>query len=194
MGACWVALLVAVHGLAEAALLNPVFAMQQCPPDATVMTAAVSALEADYARLRAKAITGQELRAYDALAERLEQARNDWIRISQCQNLPDAEMFPLYDRLVALKEALAAGRANAEAERFEARVKAQGWPADVTNAVIQHKIRIGMTAAQVEMAWGEPERVHETVTAAGTREQWAYGSGTYLYFTDGKLTAIQRSR
>src|SRR4051794_30267660 len=43
---------------------------------------------------------------------------------------------------------------------------------------------IGMTAQQVvqETAWGAPKSVSRTVTASGTREQWAYGGGDYLYF------------
>ena len=53
-------------------------------------------------------------------------------------------------------------------------------------------VRIGMTQAQVlDIAWGKPERINRTTTAAGTREQWVYGSRSYLYFQDGILTTIQ---
>lgn len=52
-------------------------------------------------------------------------------------------------------------------------------------------VRIGMSAAQATKAWGEPSRVHRTITSRGTSEQWVYGSSTYLYFENGRLTAIQ---
>ncbi len=53
--------------------------------------------------------------------------------------------------------------------------------------------RIGMTAKQVieKTNWGEPESVNRTVTQYGAEEQWVYGLGTYLYFKNGRLTAIQ---
>ena len=53
--------------------------------------------------------------------------------------------------------------------------------------------RIGMTALTVrtKTQWGEPESVNRTTTQSGTREQWVYGDGQYLYFTNGRLTAIQ---
>jgi hypothetical protein len=56
--------------------------------------------------------------------------------------------------------------------------------------------RIGMTRKQVIEAsnWGEPEAINETTSAAGVREQWVYGSGHFLYFINGRLATIQRSR
>ena len=53
--------------------------------------------------------------------------------------------------------------------------------------------RIGMTAKQVteKTNWGEPESINKTVTQYGVEEQWVYGLGTYLYFRNGRLTAIQ---
>lgn len=54
-------------------------------------------------------------------------------------------------------------------------------------------VRIGMTQMQVinETNWGKPRRVNRTTTATGTREQWVYGDGNYLYFVNGTLTSIQ---
>lgn len=52
-------------------------------------------------------------------------------------------------------------------------------------------IRIGMTTDEVRSRWGEPNDINRTITAHGTREQWVYGGGNYLYFEDGILTAIQ---
>jgi hypothetical protein len=40
-------------------------------------------------------------------------------------------------------------------------------------------------------SWGKPKSVNRTTTGYGVREQWVYGDGNYLYFENGKLTAIQ---
>jgi hypothetical protein len=51
---------------------------------------------------------------------------------------------------------------------------------------------IGMTAEEVlSIGWGKPNDINRTITAYGTREQWVYGNGNYLYFEDGILTSIQ---
>lgn len=53
--------------------------------------------------------------------------------------------------------------------------------------------RIGMSREEVrnETSWGEPRLVNRTTTKYGVNEQWVYGNGNYLYFENGKLTAIQ---
>ena len=53
-------------------------------------------------------------------------------------------------------------------------------------------VEIGMTRAQVrdQTSWGSPEKVNRTTTRDITIEQWVY-NGAYLYFTNGKLTAVQ---
>jgi hypothetical protein len=53
-------------------------------------------------------------------------------------------------------------------------------------------VRIGMTAAEVRASsWGKPFDVNRTTTASGVREQWVYPGGSYLYFTNGIVSAIQ---
>ncbi|OAS18906.1 hypothetical protein [Paenibacillus oryzisoli] len=53
---------------------------------------------------------------------------------------------------------------------------------------------IGMTAEQVEKStWGKPSRTNKTTTKYGTSEQWVYERMGYIYFEDGKVTAIQTS-
>ena len=54
-------------------------------------------------------------------------------------------------------------------------------------------VRIGMTAKQVreKTDWGQPESINVTITSYGTREQWVYGYGNYLYFRNGVLESIQ---
>jgi len=53
--------------------------------------------------------------------------------------------------------------------------------------------QIGMTPEQVinETYLGQPDTVNRTVTAAGSREQWVYRTGHYLYFEGGRLVAMQ---
>lgn len=53
-------------------------------------------------------------------------------------------------------------------------------------------VHIGMTKDDVlASSWGRPQSINTTTTQFGTREQWVYGGRNFLYFTDGKLTAIQ---
>ena len=53
-------------------------------------------------------------------------------------------------------------------------------------------VHIGMTPEEVvASSWGKPEKINRTTYANSTKEQWVYGSGNYLYFDDGKLSAIQ---
>jgi hypothetical protein len=53
--------------------------------------------------------------------------------------------------------------------------------------------RIGMTANQVieTTNWGAPKKINRIEAQSGVEEQWEYGLGTYLYFRNGRLTAIQ---
>ena len=53
--------------------------------------------------------------------------------------------------------------------------------------------RIGMTPKQVieKTSWGKPHHINTTTTSRSVSEQWVYGDGNYLYFENGKLTAIQ---
>lgn len=53
-------------------------------------------------------------------------------------------------------------------------------------------VRIGMTKKQVlKSNWGHPDSINKTITRYGVREQWVYGDQEYLYFENGRLTAIQ---
>ena len=64
----------------------------------------------------------------------------------------------------------------------------------VAPAEVEHmRIAIGMTAFEANQSvwpWGKPDHVNTTTTARGTREQWVYGGGRYLYFVDNILTTI----
>lgn len=66
--------------------------------------------------------------------------------------------------------------------------------ADKRQEILDKKpnLRIGMTAKQVRenSNWGSPEKVNRTTTARRVTEQWVYSDG-FLYFTNGRLTAVQ---
>lgn len=52
--------------------------------------------------------------------------------------------------------------------------------------------RIGMTKKQAQKTnWGLPSKINYTITNDAKREQWVFGDGYYLYFTNGRLTAMQ---
>ena len=51
------------------------------------------------------------------------------------------------------------------------------------------KVRVGMTADQCRMAWGEPDRISRNKT----HEQWVYPSGNRLYFDDEVLKSIHQT-
>lgn len=82
-------------------------------------------------------------------------------------------------------------KAKAVQDSIDAAIKREAAKAAALNA--KPGVRIGMTAKQVreKSSWGEPESVNRTITGNVTHEQWVYGDGNYLYFTNGKLTSIQ---
>lgn len=53
---------------------------------------------------------------------------------------------------------------------------------------------IGLPSFAVKEAKGSPKKINKTETAYGDSEQWIYGSGEYLYFTNGILKTIQKPR
>lgn len=57
-------------------------------------------------------------------------------------------------------------------------------------------LSIGLTDEEVmsSTSWGEPQTIHRTETAAGIREQWVYPNFNYLYFEDGYLVSISKTR
>jgi hypothetical protein len=55
-------------------------------------------------------------------------------------------------------------------------------------AIKNHHALLGMTAAQVRQAWGEPKRIVRTMDERATYEEWHYGGdskGATLYFVNG---------
>ncbi len=66
-----------------------------------------------------------------------------------------------------------------------------GWTQRRAERVANGHIYIGDTETIVLEAWGKPKDINRTTTAYGTSEQWVYGLGCYVYFKNGKVTAIQ---
>lgn len=61
-----------------------------------------------------------------------------------------------------------------------------------TWALIQSgKVKVGMTKQECRLSWGEPLDINSTASGASIKEQWVYGSSSYLYFTNNRLTSIQ---
>lgn len=58
------------------------------------------------------------------------------------------------------------------------------------NLIIDGKVKLGFSKKMCEEAWGIPSDINKSTGSWGTHEQWVYGSGSYLYFENGRLTAI----
>lgn len=66
------------------------------------------------------------------------------------------------------------------------------FDADEKKAARKKGVTVGMTREKVKASsWGNPSSVNTTTSAFGDREQWVYGTRSYLYFENGVLTTIQ---
>src|SRR5262245_29539187 len=87
-----------------------------------------------------------------------------------------------------------AAKATAASAKRVASIKAKKWPSQIEQAVIEKKIRMGMTEEQVIAAWGKPAKINKTVGSWGLHEQWVYDTSNYLYFENGMLKSWQTTR
>lgn len=60
-------------------------------------------------------------------------------------------------------------------------------------SIKEQRIEIGMTPCMAIAAWGQPERINQSVGSYGVHEQWVYPAN-YLYFDDGVLKSFQSQR
>ncbi len=92
----------------------------------------------------------------------------------------------------AEKACLAEDAANALVTRMAEKGKAAA-AAEKLRVSKLPGVRIGMSTKTVieKTSWGKPQEINTTTTKNGTHEQWVYGYRSYLYFENGKLTAIQ---
>jgi hypothetical protein len=58
------------------------------------------------------------------------------------------------------------------------------------DAILNGKVKMGMSREEVVAAWGKPKDINRTVGSWGTHEQWVYEK-QYLYFSNGKVTSWQ---
>ncbi|MDY3547341.1 hypothetical protein PG291_01835 [Riemerella anatipestifer] len=65
------------------------------------------------------------------------------------------------------------------------------WGQKIGNYIANGKVILGMNKEMCEAAWGSPININRTIIKGLISEQWVYGFGTYLYFDNGKLIAIQ---
>jgi hypothetical protein len=64
------------------------------------------------------------------------------------------------------------------------------WSSKIWTAIDEEKVFVGMTAKQVRMSWGTPQKIYNTITGNVKNEQWVYHDNQYLYFQNGVLTGI----
>jgi hypothetical protein len=59
------------------------------------------------------------------------------------------------------------------------------------NLIIKEQVVLGMSEEMCRQAWGNPININRTTVSGLVHEQWVYSMMNYLYFENGKLTAIQ---
>lgn len=81
-------------------------------------------------------------------------------------------------------------------EQREQQARQAAWAKETKRLATLPGVYIGQTANSVltNSSWGKPNKVNRSIYASGNHEQWVYGHGDYLYFTNGVLTSIQTRR
>ena len=84
-------------------------------------------------------------------------------------------------------------KAKEDAAEAESQRRIKAYEAEQSRLAKLPGVRVGMSANDVltKSSWGRPNSVNRTTTAFGTHEQWVYGGRNYLYFDNGRLTAVQ---
>lgn len=67
------------------------------------------------------------------------------------------------------------------------------WAAATVEAIKNRRVKIGMTAEQVRLSLGDPERINRTTTHNIVLEQWVYGR-QYVYVENGQVRSFQETR
>ena len=58
---------------------------------------------------------------------------------------------------------------------------------EVWEAIIESKVKKGMTHNEVRLSIGKPSEIIRRPTYSGLREIWVYGSGQKIVFFDGRV-------
>lgn len=142
-------------------------------------------------RLCADRLQDKEMQAMVAAAEKADLEKT----LQNAKAFPDVRLDAL-EKLTALGQPLTPERAKLKEDL--ARKVAQNEALLAKSAKARKKaegVRVGDSMQDaIDSSWGKPERINRTQSAYGTREQWVYGNGNYLYFRDGVLESIQTSR
>jgi len=92
----------------------------------------------------------------------------------------EAERAALAQAQEEEEERTARRRAAAEKRAADLRKKYAGSP--YADTIVARKVSLGMTADMVRDAWGAPDDINRTILSDLTKEQWVYGSKSYVYF------------
>lgn len=119
----------------------------------------------------------------------------------------DLEMVPLfimsdeYDKLVAEKQKTEEERLVAQEERVRLEKLAYQQRKDnilkkyastrYAQLIAEKRICLNMTKEMCIDSWGHPLSINTTIVDGLTFEQWVYDLGTYVYFENGIISAIQ---
>ncbi len=99
------------------------------------------------------------------------------------------------DGKVSYQEAPCAVQQNAQELKLQKAAPPSDLDSRFANAIAVGKVMVGMTAAHVRRAWGEPTKINVTVGGSGRTEQWVYrGSNyrdSYVYLDNGLVRSIQ---
>ena len=68
-----------------------------------------------------------------------------------------------------------------------------GTPRDELDGIATSKIWVGMSYIELVYSVGFPDHINSTTTAAGTSQQWVYGTSLYAYVEGGKVISYQQS-
>lgn len=109
-------------------------------------------------------------------------------RVSQVDLEGVIEYFDYVEKIE--KEA----RLNALREKSDARLKylIEKFGEQDGRRVFNKYIWIGMTESMLLESRGEPKDINTTVTKYGTKKQFVYGNGKFVYLENGKVEAWQQ--
>jgi hypothetical protein len=84
-------------------------------------------------------------------------------------------------------------RFNANKEESDKRLKylIEKYGEQDGRRVFYKSIWIGMTELMLIDSWGQPKEINNTVTKYGTKKQFVYGNGRFVYVENGKVEAWQ---
>lgn len=98
-----------------------------------------------------------------------------------------------YEAKVEAERIARAEESKAIKEEYDKRVAdlTKRFGAADAKDILAGYVKIGWDKERCIESWGYPDKINKDTGAWGVHEQWVYRSGSYLYFDNGKLSAIQ---